>query len=209
MITDDHIDYIIESIGESNLSNMSLRDDLIDHLCCVVESKMSCGLSFEEAYSEAKQRTCPNGCKEIERETFLLLNYKKAIIMKKLTYFVGFLFTFILMFGIFARILKQETPAPELFILIGGSGIVLFFLPLLFIKFEERIKTLFTKWSAKFAAIGFLFFVSSAWFKFMHWPGGSELLGFSMLFVIFGFLPFFFVNLYKSSLEKIQETDNQ
>ncbi len=52
-MSEEYVDKIINRVAEDQLSNISLRDDLIDHLCCVVETKLEAGKDFEDAFDEA------------------------------------------------------------------------------------------------------------------------------------------------------------
>jgi hypothetical protein len=66
----------------------SLRDDLLDHICCSIEHKIKNGQSFEESLIEAIDELAPDGLQELERETMKLLD-SKNIPMKKFMYVLG------------------------------------------------------------------------------------------------------------------------
>ena len=84
---------VIDYVNESKIKNEALKDDLIDHLCCLVEINMDKGMNFETALKKAQIQTAPGGLNEIERETIFLLNYSKIMLMKRLMYVIGYLFT--------------------------------------------------------------------------------------------------------------------
>jgi hypothetical protein len=83
MLSDEQAEQIRADIERSSLSFPMVKDDLLDHFCCVVESKLEQGHSFEDAYYLAWQQICPNGLDEIQEETIYLLNASKIIVMKK------------------------------------------------------------------------------------------------------------------------------
>ncbi|MEM6817090.1 MAG: hypothetical protein AAF600_22310 [Bacteroidota bacterium] len=69
----------------------TLKEDVIDHLCCVIETRLGNKKSFEQLLLEASEELAPHGLIELERTTVFLLNSKRIIIMKKLMYLVGFI----------------------------------------------------------------------------------------------------------------------
>ena len=78
------IDLIQAHVEQSGLTIATLRDDVLDHLCCVVEEKLKKGKDFDRAFREALIELAPDGLAEIEHETVFLLNANKIILMKKL-----------------------------------------------------------------------------------------------------------------------------
>ena len=53
MIEDKYVDKVIYVIEGSSLKKRELKDDLIDHLCCLIEMEMNWGLDFESAFNKA------------------------------------------------------------------------------------------------------------------------------------------------------------
>src|SRR5437879_8028236 len=90
-LTDENILAIKKTIDESPISSASMSENIIDHLCCAIEFKMTHGWGFEEAFTEVLFDLAPNGLREIEHETYLLLNFKN-ITMKKVKYLSGLVF---------------------------------------------------------------------------------------------------------------------
>ena len=119
---------IQQTIEESPISRTSMKENIIDHLSCVVEFKMTHGWDFEEAFSDALHEFAPNGLREIEHETYLLLNIK-TITMKKLTYLSGLVFSIIGIAGVTAYFFRM--PGRNELLITGFGGILLIFLPLL------------------------------------------------------------------------------
>ena len=203
MIKDEYVDRIIYVIEGSSINKKELKDDLIDHFCCLVEMDLNRGIGFEEAYQRAYAQTCPNGFDEIQKETIFLLNYNRILFMKRLTYLIGFLASFALAAGFIFKILHL-TFASEL-LLIGLVGLVFLFLPLILVdKFKhlgssariEKIKWIFGTLSAVTFAIASIF-------KILHIMGAGLLLGLSGLFFCLGFLPVLFFVMYKNSTKEL------
>lgn len=85
----EHVATIKKQVEQSGIVNPTLRDDVVDHLCCAVEIKISKGKDFSVALQEASHELAPEGLIEIQRETVFLLNSTKIIRMKKVMYSIG------------------------------------------------------------------------------------------------------------------------
>ncbi len=69
-LTDQQVDKITRTIGASPISRAHMRDDLVDHLCCAVELRMTGGTDFEKALPDALYELAPNGLREIDAKLF-------------------------------------------------------------------------------------------------------------------------------------------
>ncbi|MEP4532035.1 MAG: hypothetical protein ABJ004_03040 [Cyclobacteriaceae bacterium] len=200
MITDEQVDLIGNEISESGITSAELKDDLLDHMCCLIEIDMKKGLDFEQAYQKAFLQTSPNGYGEIQNETFFLLNYNKIMNMKRLTYISGFLFALIATIGLLFKLLHW--PGATLF-LIGLLGMASVFVPLVLInKFKTEVHAVLSekmKWVL--GASSFLLFCFGGVFKILHLPGSVVLVVSAFVIFGFGFLPFLFFRMYKTSIE--------
>ncbi len=199
MISDENYDFIKEKISKSKISSKELQDDLIDHFCCLVEMQMQDGISFPEAYEIAYQQTTPNGFEEIQRETVFLLNHKKIIIMKQLTYISGYLFALSTTAGAFFKIM--HFPGAIILLFGGMLGISFMFLPLLLInKFKNKMFSVLSeklKWV--FGSVSLMTIITASLFKMLHLQGAAILLGLGFLIFGLGFLPFLFFRMYQST----------
>ena len=203
MITEEQVSYIEEQINKANIKDAMLRDDLIDHMCCLVELDIKKGLSFDQAYKKAFLQTSPNGYEEIQNETLFLLNKNKIIIMKRITYITGFLFTLSTVFGAFLKFLHQ--PGAGVLLFIGMTGIAAIFIPLILINqlkttLNQHLSERF-KWI--FGAVAFMLFCMGTLLKLMHLPGAIILLAGGVLVFGVGFLPFLFFRMYRHSVEQL------
>ena len=86
---------IEEYVDRNGIEIVSLRDDIIDHLCCVVESQLGKGKTFDQLLIEAVSDIAPDGLEAVEQKTIFLLNAKRIIIMKKAIYIVVLLGIFV------------------------------------------------------------------------------------------------------------------
>ncbi|MEQ8905902.1 hypothetical protein [Ekhidna sp.] len=203
MIAEEYEDRIIEEVEKSTIKNQTLKDDLIDHFCCLVEIEMDRGSSFEKALEKAYLQTAPNGLEEIQRETIFLLNYSKIMFMKRLMYVVGYLFTVTWIAGIAFKLLHLA--GAGVLLGIGALGLAFIFIPMFLINryknFAREVLSERLKWI--FGGISFLLLVTSITMKLLHLMGAGLMLGLSFLIFGIGFLPFLFFTMYKKSVDEL------
>jgi len=199
-LTIDQEKAIADFVDAQGLNIRALRDDVIDHLCCVVESELSNDKSFEQVLDKAIEDLAPNGLDEIHRKTVFLLNSKRIIIMKKLMYSIGFIGSVTLTAGIVFKLLNMLF-ANELFT-IGYLTLFLFFIPLLAIdRYKVSLsKAISTRLRIILGVVAAIVTGLSVLFKVMHLQGAEFLLMLGTSVFAFGFLPFFFFNMYKKSV---------
>lgn len=200
-ISDDQIEIIEKEITISSLKSKELKDDLLDHFCCSVEIYIKKGLSFEKAFEQSKKDISPNGIDEIQRETVYLLNYKRILIMKKLMYSTGLIFSMLLSLGLLFKFMSW--PGGFYPLMFGTLGLGFVFLPLLTLN-QLKLKAnhlLSEKIKYILGLTAGLLFTTSIVFKQQHLMGTDILLVSSIVIFTFGFLPFLFFRLYKKSTD--------
>jgi len=199
-VTAEQIAIISAVIDESNITIETLRDDVLDHLCCAVEIEMARGKDFETALREAVEELSPDGLNEIQHETVFLLNSTKIIHMKKVMYGIGLLSAMAFVLGWGFGLL--HLPGATQLSVYGFSSFAFIFLPLLAIDhFKTNIRRTLSdklKFILGFAS-GILVGLSGV-FKVMHLQGTVALLVAGILLCVFGFFPFLFFTMYKKSI---------
>jgi hypothetical protein len=180
----------------------SLQDDVIDHLCCVVERRLEKGTPFEMAVKDALTELAPHGLSEIQKETIVLLDNQTTLHMKKVMYAVGLLSTMIMSLGWLFRFLRW--PGGDEMANYGFFGFALLFLPMLAVSqfkisihktFYERLRILLGLFSGLITSV-------SVVFKMNHLMGTDFLFLSGAGIFIFGFLPVLFFTMYKKSTSK-------
>lgn len=192
--------YIDQYVRSKGLKNESLKDDVVDHLCCVIESSTDNKKSFQEILDLAVADLAPNGLADLENRTFFLLNSKRILIMKKTMYLTGFAGSLILTAGITFKLLRMPYGG-ELF-MAGFLILLLLFIPMLTI---ERYKVAVSKAISHrlmimLGGIAAVITGLSGLFKIMHLQGADVLLMLGAFVFALGFLPFLFFNIYKKSI---------
>jgi hypothetical protein len=201
-LTKEQVDRIEMYVIQSRVTMSSLRDDLIDHLCCAVETRLAHENEFEKSFEEALAELAPAGLYQIEENTEFLLHPNK-VIMKKLTYFIGLAATISMSMGLMLKILHM--PGGEQFVNYGFFAFAGIFMPAIVVRkisqpsqlnAVEKLKlvlgiasaiglvlTLVTKMNHGFATATIMFFCTATLFSF-------------------GFLPLHFYQMYRNSLRE-------
>lgn len=200
-LTDEQIEFIEQQVNRSQIDSNDLKEDLIDHFCCVIEEYIDMGKTFEESYNTAYQIVCPNGFNEIYKETLLLLTSNNIFIMKKSMYILGFIATVLWTTSILFKLMHW--PGAGAFIILGAFMLIFVLLPIIALYFYKKEFSEYISYKLKyvFGFLGLGLFLTGIVFKIMHLPGWGIILVLSVAVVNFGFLPFLFYRLYKKSAE--------
>ncbi len=198
-LAENEIDRIRFELERSGVTISTLKDDLLDHLCCVIESRMVTGDSFDHSLLKAIRDFAPGGLADIEKETLFLLNYK-LILMKKMTFLSGSIFAILTSSGFFLKALHWSLG--DTFLTIGIVGFLLLFVPFALYQYirshetmmtAERVRFLLGVGSAIFIGIGFVL-------KINHLAGANLAIVMGGISLSFGFIPALFFGLYKKAL---------
>ena len=198
-LSDVQEEAIRQYVIDHSLRLQPLSDDIIDHLCCVVESQLGKGKSFEEILRDASAELAPNGLNELQHRTIFLLNSKRIILMKKLTYIMGFLGSVTLALGITFKLLNLPA-ANELF-MVGYLLFLLVFIPMWAVdRFKVSIvRALSERWKIILGVTSSVILGFAGLFKVFHYQGAALLLMLGTIIFVFGFLPFLFFTMYRHS----------
>lgn len=198
VIIEDQLHRIRNDLVAKGLTYESLQDDILDHLCCMIEEKLDEGDDFESSYGEIMSEIEGDTFSNLQHQTLLLLDHKFQR-MKRITYLLGLLGSLLTITGALFKIMHW--PGASIIMLLGFMIVVLGFLPLYFIlSYREQTE----KPNVIFPLVGYLslFIVfTGAVFKIMHWPGAGMLLRASVIFLLVGFLPLYIVQIFKRSVK--------
>ena len=200
MLAESEVHRIRYEREHSGVTISTLKDDLLDHLCCIIEEKMDEGESFDHCLHMDIGDLAPKGLAAIEKESIFLLN-PKLILMEKMTFLSGSIFAIMASSGFFLKALHWSLGDPML--TIGITGLLLVFVP--FVLFEyaksnetmmasERMRFLFGVGSATLTGIGFVL-------KLNHIVGANLAIVIGGILLSFGFIPAFFYRLYTNAVE--------
>ena len=82
-LTEEHIDYIIKDVRYRGIVYNELDDELIDHICTLVEEKMALDLRFIDAYDQViKSFGATKGIQNIQTQTLSINNNNPKLMIK-------------------------------------------------------------------------------------------------------------------------------
>ncbi|MCG9879276.1 MAG: hypothetical protein MH472_01625 [Bacteroidia bacterium] len=189
-LKEEEIDFILDDIRQNGIVLEDLQNNLLDHICCIIENEMEDEENFYEFYGKIMPRFFASRLAEIEEETHYLLTFKNYYAMKNTIRYSGFLSAIALMA---AAIFKtMHWPGAGFLFLLGGFGFSFIFLPLLIIlKFKDEEKTI-DKWVFAFGFVLAMAAVVGSLFKIMHWPYANILMRGSVTVFLFGYIPLYY-----------------
>ena len=182
----NHIERIARDVKKQEIVFSHLADELIDHICCDVESEMENGLTFQEAYSRVKQKFSGRRLKEIQEETLYAIDTKYRF-MKNTMKISGVLGT--TLFGFAALFKIQHWPGAGIMLTLGALILTFAFMPsaLGVLWKETRNSNKLVLFISAFLAAGF--FITGILFKIQHWNGSSTILITANVIVILLLIP--------------------
>jgi hypothetical protein len=200
-ISDQQIDYILSDIGARGVEMESLQQNLLDHICCIIEQNLEANGDFESFYQKTIQTFYKDALWEIEEETLLLLTYKNYYTMKKVMINSGIAAATFFIIGSFFKFMHW--PGASILILLGMATGALIFLPLMFMIKKSETEESRGKLVLGIGVINGILFCAYSLFKVMHWPGATNLWFFTLGLFSFVFIPLYFFSGIKNPVNKI------
>ena len=198
-LPDEYVQYIRDEVSKSGISFSHLAEELIDHLCCVVEEQMGKGYTFGEAYELVKKNIELEMLKDVEIQTLILIN-KKFQSMKttlKITGITGFILILI------ASVFKlNHWPGANIILSLSFLTFIFAYLPVLTFALRKEVPA---KPKQKLILTGIFaafFILISVLFTYMHWPYREYLIYIAWLFFAI-FLVMLFGETLKSTENKV------
>lgn len=201
LLTDAQIEFIRRDLLAQGIQLEGLQQDLLDHICCVVEHELAAEDDFEVFYQQRIKHFYKRELREIEEETIALLTFKNYYIMKKIMLLSGGVLTALLVVGLTLKFM--HLPGAAVMLVLGVAILNFVFLPLLFtLKIKEK-QTSREKAISGIATICGMLMSIGLIFKVMHWPGANMLIvvGFGALLLVF--LPVYFFTGIRQAETKI------
>ena len=96
-LTKEQTEFIRRSILQKGISNPDLEDDLLDHVCSAVETRMAVGEPFEAAYQAAMGSFGERELQQVQQKTAALLDGRK-VFYPGIRQSLGMLFLFFVLY---------------------------------------------------------------------------------------------------------------
>jgi len=200
-LNESQIEKIADTVSKSNIASAELKDDLIDHLCCIAEDEMSKGKDFETAYQAVMQRFYPNSLDEIQNGTVFLFTSKSrrrldiALFASGLGALTGALATVVMK--------MLHLPFAQLVFLATICLVLSVVVPAIIIRKMKQMpgkkRIPFFGFKGVLIHIGALLCIVSAVFCLCHWPGAIITLLLAFIFIYLAVFPLFFFKVFKKS----------
>lgn len=202
-ISDQQIDFILNDIHARGIEQESLRLNLLDHICIIIEENLQDDGDFETFYLSVLSTFYKKELRELEDATVFLLNNQKYFVMKKAMIVSGACSVTAFLGGSISKVIHTNLTD---FLFFSGFFIFVFlFLPLAFIvKIKEvkakRDKLIFASGSV----VGVLYFfcmllkfIGPIWPVFLgpRWPH-LEIIWLTLWLIALGIGIFVFIPVY-------------
>ena len=131
----NEIDFIKDEVKRCEITFSHLEEELLDHLCCMVEEMMSEGHTFESALALMKKDVGIETLKSIEVEIIILINEKIKAMRKtlKISGIIG------LSAIVFSSILKfLHWPGASYLLIVGFAALLFTYLPVLSLTIKKE-----------------------------------------------------------------------
>jgi hypothetical protein len=191
-LSDKQIDHILNDISARGVEMESLQQNLLDHVCCIIEQDLEENGDFESFYQKTIKTFYKDALWEIEEETLLLLTYKNYYAMKKTMIISGMYSAAAFILGSFFKIMHW--PGASFLILTAMVISSLIFLPIYFLFRTKETPERKNKIILAVGTINGVLFCVSSLFKIMHWPGAHLLWLATIGMMTLLFIPLFFFN---------------
>ncbi|MES2764082.1 MAG: hypothetical protein V4677_17835, partial [Bacteroidota bacterium] len=200
-LSDKQIDYIFDDISARGVEMESLQQNLLDHICCIIEQDLEANGDFESFYKKTIKTFYKDALWEIEEETLLLLTFKNYYTMKKIMITSGTFSAIVMSIGIFFKFMHW--PGASACIILGIVVSSLVFLPLLFTLKAKEKQNIKDKLILGVATVSGILISLSVLFKVMHWPGANMMgLSFVVLMLVL-YIPLYFFSGVKNPEAKV------
>lgn len=203
-ISEKQIDFILNDISARGIEMVSLQQNLLDHICCIIEHNLEEDGDFESFYSSTITSFYKQELREIEEETINLLIHKNYYVMKKIMLVSGSLSASIMTLGILFKFMHW--PGASALILLGILLLSLVFLPLLFVLKAKEKKESKDKIIIGLGALASISLSLGVLFKIMHWPFANILCISALMIMVFLFLPIYYLTGIKNPETKVNTT---
>ena len=180
-LTINQFQIVERDVRNEGITFSHLEYDLLDHVCCDVEDRMSSGLSFDDAYKSVKSDIGIQGLRRVQEETLLLIN-KKYRMMKKSMKTLGTIALASMSVAAVAKIMHW--PGASLLMTLSFVVVSLVFFPAALYVWYKEVFNKKHAYIVVLAFIGGFTFMAGTLFKLMHWPGAAISLALGELFIV-------------------------
>ncbi|MGL5889677.1 MAG: GldL-related protein [Bacteroidia bacterium] len=197
-ISDEQVEFIRSDLQERGISMSSLRDGLLDHLCCMIESDAS-ETDFGEAYRRVIREFGEFEFLPLQEETTELIQTLQKNTMNKTLRITGFLSCAFIIAGSIFKFMHW--PGANILLILGTFVLAVLFTPVFFIyRYKTGEVSNRNTVLAVIGAAGSILLGVGTCFKFMHYPGAAMLMYSGIAVLMLGYVPVYLMSVYRKSL---------
>jgi len=86
-ISDQQIDFILHDLSANGIETESLQQDLLDHICIIIEQNLDEGGDFDQFYTATVKTFYKKELREIEEERNFLLSLRRHLVLSRNLFF--------------------------------------------------------------------------------------------------------------------------
>jgi hypothetical protein len=86
-ISDQQIDFILHDLGANGIETESLQQDLLDHICIIIEQNLEENGDFDQLYAATVRTFYKKDLREIEEERNFLLSLRHHLVLSRNLFF--------------------------------------------------------------------------------------------------------------------------
>ena len=198
-LTEQQVAFVTADVENEGINYSHLSTDLIDHICCDIESRMDQNIPFDKAYSSVKEEYNIKGLRQIQQDTLMLID-KNYRIMKKSMKLIGVLAMSLMAFGALFKLFHW--PGAVLMLIVSFFFTAMVFFPtLLYVIYKEvnQKKQAITYLTAFVCGVCFMIGVL---IKILHWPEGNLLFFLGIALINFLLIPMIMIRTKQLSINK-------
>lgn len=202
-LNEEQIFDISNRLKADEISFSHLFDDLLDHVCCDVETYMQQGKSYGEAKNIVYNEIGLNGLREIQEATVLYVKFN-LLRMKKLMKVMSLVGTPLLLAGLLFKIMHW--PGASILFLLGSILLFLGYFPIALLIVRKEKKLNFFSKDFLIYIVGLIVIVETGLamlFTSLHWPGATVHTIVSVSTMMLVFFPMLVFRILKSERNRI------
>jgi hypothetical protein len=200
LLNEKHINLLHDWLLSNGLDYEELRTDLLDHVCCMIESRMSRGEPFNLAFKNVSSEFDHHELKNTQENTLYLLTLKQMK-MKKATGILGIITSAVIITGVSFKLMHW--PYASILLILGLASVSIIIMPLMTVIELKNATGVQQKAATIIGFLAAILLSLATMFKIFHWPGFYYLYysGFTALVLVF--IPLYTLRKYRQAENKI------
>jgi hypothetical protein len=197
-ISDEQVEFIRADLLRRGVRLPSLQEGLLDHLCCMLEARAGED-DFDTAYRNTILEFGESEFLQVQNETQQLIHLIQKNNMSKTLRISGMLSCAFIVAGSLFKFMHW--PGANIMLLLGTFIVAVIFAPVFFIyRYKTGEVSNRNTVLAIVGAAGSILLGAGGGFKFLYWPGATQLIYSGLAVLLLGYVPVYLLSVYRKSL---------